>query len=303
MTITLRQIRYFIAAVETGKMSAAAAQCGVSQSAVTIALRELEDRVGCPLLTRHQSGVALTGNGHKFLQKAREILATVAEATRSFDSADATISGSLTIGVTYTVMGYFIGPHILRFKRRYAGVSLNVLQMERPELEKALTDGAIDLAVMLVSNVSNRRGISTQLLQSSPRRLWLPPGHPLLLQKNVSLADVAKQPYIMLTVDEAEQTTRRYWRKTSLSPNVILSTSSVEAVRSFVAGGLGVTLLSDIIYRPWSLESERIERRSLSTPIPSMDIGMAWKSQRAWTPVANEFVHILEASAVKLTED
>jgi DNA-binding transcriptional LysR family regulator len=299
MSITLRQLRYFVAAVETGKISAAAAQCGVSQSAVTIALRDLEDRIGSLLLTRHQSGVVVTAAGHKFLNKARDIMAAVADASRGLEEEEVTTTGRLRVGVTYTVMGYFIGPHVLRFKRRFSDVMLDVVQLERPELESALIDGEIDLAIMLVSNVSNRRGISTQLLQSSPRRLWLPPGHELLKQKVVRLADVAGYPYIMLTVDEAERTALRYWRRFGYSPRVMLSTSSVEAVRSFVAGGLGITILSDMVYRPWSLESERIELRNIDDPVPSMDIGIAWKARKPWTPVTREFVHLLEASVAR----
>lgn len=296
MSFTLRQLRYFVAAAETGRMTGAAVQCGVSQSAVTIALRELEQHLGTPLMIRHQSGVDLTDDGHRFLKSAREILAAVADASRVVRSEGESERGTLTIGVSYTVMGYFIGPHVLRFGRRFAGVSLKLVQYERSELEMAVADGEIDLAVLLVSNVSHRSGISTQLLQASPRRLWLSPGHELLSRRTVGLEDVAQYPYVMLTVDEADETTRKYWKRHEIQPNVVLSTSSVEAVRSFVAGGLGVTILSDVVYRPWSLENERIEQRNIDDVIPSLDIGIAWKSQRPWSAQVRDFVHLLEAS-------
>lgn len=297
--ITLRQLRYFIAAVETGKMSTAASACGVSQSAVTNALKELEDQLGCRLFVRRQSGVSLTPDGHLFLAKARDIMASVAEATNFRQVTEADSSGELTIGVTYTVMGYFIGPHAIRFQRRFSATKLRLVQLERPALEEAIAEGTIDFAVMLISNVRRRRGISVQLIQSSPRRLWLPPGHPLLEQKTIRLKDVAAHPYIMLTVDEAEQTALRYWRKAGLSPSVTLSTSSVEAVRSFVAGGLGVSILSDMVYRPWSLEGQRIELRSIEDAVPPMDIGVAWRTKRSWRPAELEFIHLLEALSTR----
>ena len=93
--------------------------------------------------------------------------------------------------------------------------------------------------------------------------------HPLLHADSIDLADVADAPYIMLSVDEANQTASRYWAPSGLEPNVIFTTSSVEAVRSMVADGLGVTILSDMVYRPWSLEGLRIEQRNLLTPIPT----------------------------------
>jgi DNA-binding transcriptional LysR family regulator len=64
---------------------------------------------------------------------------------------------------------------------------------------------------------------------------------------------VAEEPYIMLTVDEAAQTAMKYWSQSLYRPRVTLRTSSVEAVRSMVAGGEGVAILSDMVYRPWSL--------------------------------------------------
>ncbi|MFP3480811.1 LysR substrate-binding domain-containing protein, partial [Burkholderia sp. SIMBA_057] len=82
--------------------------------------------------------------------------------------------------------------------------------------------------------------------------------HPLLKRESVTLASVAPEPFVMLTVDEAAQTAMRYWNETAWRPNVILRTSSVEAVRSMVANGSGVAILSDMVYRPWSLEGRRI---------------------------------------------
>jgi len=59
------------------------------------------------------------------------------------------------------------------------------------------------------------------------------------------------------------------------SPAVAFATSSVEAVRSMVAAGMGVTILSDMVYRPWSLEGQRIELHTLVDDIPIMDVGLA----------------------------
>lgn len=106
---------------------------------------------------------------------------------------------------------------------------------------------------------------------------------------SISFADVATEDYVMLTVDEAEKTASRYWQDSGLSPYVVLSTSSVEAVRSLVATGVGVTILSDMVYRPWSLEGQRIEARRIIEPIPTMDVGLAWARARPINPGAAAF--------------
>jgi DNA-binding transcriptional LysR family regulator len=111
----------------------------------------------------------------------------------------------------------------------------------------------------------------------------------------VSLADIAQEPYVMLTVDEAADTAGRYWRRSGCEPRVIVRTSSVEAVRSMVANGSGVTVLSDMVYRPWSLDGQRIETRTVAGEIDSMDVGLAWAEARELSPAAqvfNEFMSL-----------
>lgn len=130
---------------------------------------------------------------------------------------------------------------------------------------------------MLLTGNLTEPGIAAETLFNSERRLWLPSRHPLGEKADLGLADVAGEPYIMLTVDEAGQSALRYWQQSGHRPQVILHTSSVEAVRSMVANGSGVAILSDTVYRPWSLEGKRIETLSLVDPVPSMSVGLAWR--------------------------
>ena len=115
---------------------------------------------------------------------------------------------------------------------------------------------------------------------SARRRLWLSPKHKLLSASQIRLSDVAKEPYLLLTTDDNTDTTLRYWKKHGLQPNVHFRTVSLEAVRSLVAANIGVTILSDIVYRPWSLDGEGIEARPIADKLPEIKIGIAWKRKR-----------------------
>lgn len=294
LRITLKQIRYFLSTVETGSLSRAAVHCCVSQSAITLALKTLEASLGRSLLERKVDGVSLTRAGSRFLPKARQILAAVSDATADSDRAAVVTSGEIRIGVTYTVIGYFLGQHLVRFGHRYPDVRLTISELERRDVERAIQKGVIDVAVMLISNLRNRVDITSRVLTRSQRRLWVPQGHRLLEQPRVALSDVAEEPYVMLTTDEAAETANRYWRKARIKPCIVLETSSIEAVRSVVAAGLGVSILSDMVFRPWSLEGDRIEARQLDQPIPSMDVGVAWRTSTALSAASQEFVRFLE---------
>ena len=164
------------------------------------------------------------------------------------------------------------------------------MEEKRFDVEEGLLDGRHDLALMLVSNLSNRQKLLSHTLVHSMRRLWLPPKHPLLNQEIVTLADVAALPYIQLVIDDAEFTTGAYWRAHNLQPNIIIRTESVEAIRSLIAHRQGVTILSDMMYRPWSLEGSRIEVREVAANIPTMNTGLVWSRAHEPSVEARAFI-------------
>lgn len=276
MSFSLKQIRYFVAAAETGQVSHAAVELNVSQSAVTSAIQQLETNLDMQLFVRNPSGVTLTPEGARFMLHARNVMAAVDEALRVSSAARENITGRVRVGVTYTVAGYFLPRQHARFQRNFPHVAIDLFEAPRTHIEQALLDGALDIAVLLTSNLGAYDCLQSEPLIRSRRRLWTPQEHPLLKREKIGIGDVSGYPFIMLSVDEADQTAGRYWAKTPYEPNVIFTTSSVEAVRSMVAAGMGITILSDMVYRPWSLEGQRIETRLLVDDIPSMDVGLAW---------------------------
>ena len=300
MSITLRQLKYFVAAAELGQISQAAIQLAISQSAVTSAIRELEETVGAALFERSAHGVTLTHSGRGFLNHAYNILSSVDEALR-MPSAAEDVSGRLLLAASYTVIGYFLPYHLQRLSQQYPQLDIQLHELNRSAIEEGLIANRYDMAVLLTSNVANP-DLAVEHFFGSPRRLWLPARHPLLERDTVTLEDVAREPFIMLTVDEAAYTALRYWNETPFKPDVRLRTSSVEAVRSMVANGSGVTVLSDMVYRPWSLEGRRIETIQLKDPIPPMNVGLAWRKGAEISPamraVREYFRHVYTAQRI-----
>ncbi len=282
MALTLRQLKYFVATAELGQISQAAIQLTISQSAVTSAIKELEDSLGTQLFLRTPSGVTLTDTGRRFLNHAYTILSSVDEAMR-IPNLESTLTGTLAIAASYTVLGYFLPHHVLRLNTLYPRLTIHLHELNRESIEEGLIAGRYDMAVLLTSNVSNPALVLEPVIHSV-RRLWVGAHHPLLRHESVTFAEVAREPFVMLTVDEAGQTALRYWNETPYRPNVILRTSSVEAVRSMVANGSGVAILSDMVYRPWSLEGRRIETIVLRDPVPPMSVGLAWRKDIELSP-------------------
>nr|WP_210341717.1 LysR family transcriptional regulator [Rhizobium setariae] len=285
--MSFKQIRYFIATAEAGQVSQAAVNLSISQSAITTAIRDLEETVGAQLFDRAPHGMHLTYAGRQFLSHAYDIMKKVADA-QQLNLVTSQVSGRLTVAATYTVIGYFLPYHIERLKRQFPGLDIQLFELNRESIEEGLLTNRYDISVLLTSNILNPE-LSAEKLLSSPRRLWLPAQHRLLSAGPVGLREVAEEPYIMLTVDEASHTSLKYWSQTPYQPKISLRTSSVEAVRSLVANGQGVAILSDMVHRPWSLEGRRIEAMMLQDPVPSMDVGLAWKRSAEFTPAMTAF--------------
>ncbi len=289
MEITLRQIKYFIATAETGKIASAASMLSISPSSITESIKELEKIVGVKLITRYRKGVNLTFDGYRFLQHCYNINSSVSDAAYAIKNSYTNASGDLVLGITITVAGYFLASPLARFKRTFPNINIKILEYPRDIIENMLIEGKLDLAVLLVSNVNND-SLLMETLICSKRRLWTSVNHPFCKNDNITLEDIAREPYVQLMIDEAGVTHLDFWKKNNLSPNIIFRTESVEAVRGMVAVGSGVTILSDMVYRPWSLEGDRIEAHNILDKVPTMDVGLAWSKDRHLSKSAGSFI-------------
>src|SRR5699024_12525246 len=81
-----------------------------------------------------------------------------------------------------------------------------------------------------------------------------------------------------------------------VQPQVVFQSQSPEAIRSMVAFQRGITILSDLVYRPWSLEGRRVLRQNIAQTIPTMDIGCVWATDRPLSPAIKSFIQFLENS-------
>ncbi len=296
MAFTLRQLQFFVAAAEAGSVSGAARALSISQSSVTEAVRALEDDLGVILFDRQARGLLITHKGSAFLRHARQILADVATARTAFRDEAETATGRLSLGVTSLVAGYVLSDILSRFRRAFPQVELNVIEDNGDYLQHLLIGGELDVAVLLTSSVRDRMALHVETLLVSPYRLWLPLGHPLAQQEAIALEELAGQPLIQLMVDEIEESTRRLTAALPVKPEIAFRTRSVEAVRSLVATGAGLAILPSLVYRPWSLEGDRIEIRDVGGDLPTVQVGLAWRRGAPLNAPALNFIRSAQSN-------
>lgn len=282
---TLRQLHYFVAVARCGQISAAATEVGLSQSAMTLAIADLEQAVGTALLERGRQGVTLTHQGQGFLQHAESVLRMANEAAR-FPYRGRDLEGKLELAATYTVLGYFLLPALARFRELYPRVELSLEELPRKEIESRLASGQLEMGALLLSNLQAPDRLETRVLGRSRRQLWVAADHEYASRGSVSFEELAALTYILPTVDEGDRNAMRYWADSGYTPHKLVQTSSMEALREMVALNLGVTILSDMVFRPWSLDGRRIHAVPMDARLPVMEVGLAWSAGRALSPCA-----------------
>lgn len=273
MSFTIRQLRYFVVAAEVGQISQAGKDLYISQSAITMAIKEIELHLGQEVFVRNSRGVSLTEAGRLFLPKAKQILQILTEANQ-LNLPDREVEGVVRLGVSPTVMGFFLPYHIYQLNHVYPKLTITIHELDRMSIERKLIAGELDFGLLLTSNL-HQTSLRFETFISSIRRLWVSGNHELLKHDKPTFLDLQDHPYILLTMDDNERSTMNFWG--NMRPQIKYRTSSVEAIRSMVAHGAGISILPDMMYRPWSLEGKRIETITLQQPIPALEVGMVWK--------------------------
>lgn len=288
--VSLKQLRYFVAVAETGQIQAAAKRVNISASAVTDSIKSLESSLETLLLQRHHKGMTLTHEGQQFLNHASSILNQVDQALNLYKNPAVGISDKLAVATTVSVMGYFLPTPLSRFMHSHPNVDVKLIEYSRAQLESALLSGEADIGIAITSNVNDDDRYSTETLFQSSRSLWCSAMHPFANLDEVSLQQVCEQPYIQLKLDEAERNTDEIWNQYQLKPEKFIHTASVEGVRSLVANEQGLTILSGLLFRSWSLDGGRLQSRPIAEMIPSMNVGLLWRRDRETRPVLQSFI-------------
>lgn len=237
--ISLRQLQYFVAAAQAGSATRAAQRLNVSQPSISAAIRELEAEFGQPLFERRQArGLELTKFGAEKLARAREVLSRVEHFSEASGAGR-----TPRLGLAYfATLGPSCLPELLaRLMNDILNLQVDLRECDLEALSRSLEKGIVDLAITY--DVGLADGIAREVLAEFTPHAVLAPDHPLACQPDVSLAELAEFPFILIDLPLSREFLMVPFWQQGLSPNIVLRTVSVEMARGMAANGLGVSML------------------------------------------------------------
>lgn len=285
--LTMKHLRYFDALARIGHFGRAAESCSISQPALSVQIRELEELVGAPLVERGGRSIRLTGLGEEFAGRTRDILRAVDELEALGRAAHGPLAGRLRLGVIPTVAPYLLPGVIKALTRDYPTLDLRPREAITQRLIEDLVEARLDVAIVALP-------VSEPVLEEVPLfaeefmlvRPLEEAGKPvpasnrlhemrlLLLEEGHCFRD---QALSVCNIDAA--TTRS-----------LMEGSSLTTLVQMVGAGIGVTLIPQMAIDIETRSSPVCVFR-LAEPRPTRTIGMIW---RKTNPLAGQFARIGE---------
>jgi LysR family hydrogen peroxide-inducible transcriptional activator len=286
--ITFRQLRYFEALARQRHFGRAADICAISQPALSMQIKELEETLGTALFERGARQVRLTGFGEEFALRAREILRAVDELDDLARASRDRMVGRLRIGVIPTVAPYLLPTLVADLTARHADLDIRVRETTTPKLLQELTEGRLDTAIVALP-VSEPTFAEVPLF-SETFVLVRPVGD---ADKPVPNAESLREMRLLL-LEEGHcfrDQALAFCKMASTLPRELLDASSLSTLVQMVGAGIGVTLIPDMAV-PVETRSAAVSIARFDAPEPTRQIGMIW---RRTSPLADQFGELADA--------
>ncbi len=285
MSITLKQLRYFDAVARHGHFGRAAEASAISQPALSMQIKELEEGLGTVLIERGARRVQLTAFGEACLPRVRDILRGVDELSDLAQAAGPV--GRLRLGVIPTIAPYLLPSIITALEAAHPGLELRVRETLTPRLIDELSEGRLDAAILALPSGGSRLAEvplfdeafllvrpDAEASQPVPEAEGLPPERLLLLEEGHCLRDQALS----------------FCSLPAARPREMLDGSSLSTLVQMVGAGLGVTVLPEMAV-PVEARSAEVAVARFPAPEPTRTVGLVWRQS---SPLAEQLVTVAD---------
>ena len=272
--LTLRQLRYLDALARHRNFGRAAEESAVSQPALSMQIRELENELGAELVTRRQGATALTEAGVEVARRVASILSATRDLEDCVRHNGHLLCGTLRLGVIPTLAPYVLPLLLPELHRSHPDLRLDLLETQTKSLLSELAQGALD--VLLLALPLEKAEFETVVLFSDQFLLAVPADDPLPERARVNQRDVNARELVLLEEGHClRDQALSYCGERNYAHNR-LGATSLTTVLQMVASGYGVTLLPEVAVDV-EVRDERVKLLRFVEPQPRRDVGLAWR--------------------------
>ncbi|WP_315832677.1 hydrogen peroxide-inducible genes activator [Bradyrhizobium prioriisuperbiae] len=273
--LTMRQLRYLDALARCQHFGRAAKECAVSQPALSMQIRELEEFLGIELFERRPGAPVLTEVGIEIAQRAGAILSATRDLVDLAHHRTKVLSGTLRLGVIPTLAPYLL-PHVLpRLQHEHPDLLLDLLETQTKILLAELAHGALD--VLLMALPVDTPELETLHVLTDRFLLAVPVDDPLPDNARVTPSDVEVRKLILLEEGHClRDQALDYCTKARSRVNASLGATSLATIMEMVACGYGVTLVPEVAIDV-ELRDHRVKLLRFAEPQPSRSVGLVWR--------------------------
>ncbi|RDL47339.1 Hydrogen peroxide-inducible genes activator [Ensifer sp. M14] len=285
--LTMKHLRYFEALARIGHFGRAAESCAISQPALSVQIRELEELLGAPLVERGGRRIRLTSLGEEFVGRARAILRAVDELGDLGRAAHGPLAGRLRLGIIPTVAPYLLPSIIKSLAQLYPGLDPRPREAITGRLIEDLAEAKLDIAIVALP-------ISEPALEEIPlfdEEFVLV--RPLEDAEKPVPASERLHEMRLLLLEEGHcfrDQALSVCNITAASTRDVMEGSSLSTLVQMVGAGIGVTLIPEMAIET-ETRSSSVGVSRLAGPRPTRTIGMVW---RKTNPLSAQFTRIAD---------
>lgn len=286
--LTLKQLRYVDALARHGHFGRAADSCAISQPALSMQVRDLEQALGTDLFERGARQVRLTAFGEDFVTRARDILRSADDLADMARAAQDRLVGRLRLGVIPTVAPYLLPAIVAHLSRSHAGLDLHLRETITPRLLAELAEGRLDAAIVALP--VSEPALTEVPLFSEEFVLVRPAAD---ANKPVPGPAMLREMRLLLLEEGhcfRDQALSFCHMQPAAAPRELLDGSSLSTLVQMVGAGIGVTLIPDMAV-PVETRSAPVSVARFRDPRPRRTIGMIW---RRTSPLARQLTAVAD---------
>lgn len=291
--LTLKQFRYFEALAREAHFGRAAEACAISQPALSMQIKELEETLGSDLFERNARQLRLTGFGEGFAVRVREVLRTVDELSDFARSAEGEFLSQLRIGVIPTIAPYLLPKIIGNLTREYPSLDIQIRETQTEKLIQELEEGRLDTAILALP-ISESSFAEIELFKEEFVLVRNSDDEAKPVPDSKSLREMR-----LLLLEEGH-----CFRDQALSfcnirsglPREGLEGSSLSTLVQMVGAGIGVTLIPEMAV-PVETKSAPVSIARFKNPKPQRTVGMIWRRTSPMGEQLSKVAEIVKRSA------